>query len=198
MFLALTFHYVYANISNVMERKPRYMGPVKLVSQKDNLTHARRHDGNGDGDGILQSTEQLNQWQTANSGHSDNDNDNDSYHIPNDVDAFKNDFDRERDEKKKRRSKIAVAVGIFATFALGATLAVSGHTADSESAPPVGETEIAQPDDTYWGYGGEIQAEQENAPKDRREIVHDIEQLNPDLDQPLQLGDEVKLPDYDQ
>ena len=47
MFLALTFHYVYANISSVMERKPRYMEPVKLVNRKDNLAYARRHDGNG-------------------------------------------------------------------------------------------------------------------------------------------------------
>ena len=195
MFLALTFHYVYANISSVMERKPRYMEPVKLVKREDSLAYARRHDGNGDG--ILQSTEQPNQWQIANRGHYSNDDD--SYHIPNDVDAFKNDFDRERDEEKKRRSKIAVAVGIFATFALGATLAVSGHAADSKAAqPPVGKTEIAQQNDTYWGYGGEIQTKQENAPKDRREIVYDIEQLNPDLDQPLQIGDEVKLPDYDQ
>lgn len=193
MFLALTFHYVYANISNVMERKPRYMGPVKLVSQKDNLAHARRHDGNGDG--ILQSTEQLNQWQTANSGHSDNDDD--SYHIPNDVDTFKNSFDRERNEEKERRNRVAVAVGIVATLALSATLAIGSHAANGKSAQPLpGETAIAQQDDTYWGYGGEIQAEQENAPKDRREIVHDIEQLNPDLDQPLQIGDEVKLPDY--
>lgn len=195
MFLALTFYYVYANISNVMEGKPRYMESVKLVNRKDNLAYARGHDGNGDG--ILQSTEQPNQWQTTDRGHYGNDDD--SYHIPNDVDAFKNDFDRERDEEKKRRSKIAVAVGIFATFALGATLAVSGHAADSKAAqPPVGKTEIAQQNDTYWGYGGEIQTEQENAPKDRREIVYDIEQLNPDLDQPLQIGDEVKLPDYDQ
>ena len=119
--------------------------------------------------------------------------------MPNDVDAFKNGFDRERDEEKKRRSKIAVAVGIFATLALGVTLVVGGHAADSKAAqPPVGKTEIAQQNDTYWGYSDEIQAEQENAPKDRREIVYDIEQLNPDLDQPLQLGDEVKLPDYDQ
>lgn len=194
MFLALTFHYVYANISGVMERKPRYMEPVKLVNKKDSLAYARRHDGNGDG--ILQSTEQSNQWQTANRGHYSNDDD--SYHIPNDVDTFKNGFDRERDEEKKRRSKIAVAVGIFATFVLGVTLAVSSHVADSKSAPPVGKTEIAQQNDTYWGYSDEIQAEQENAPKDQREIVYDIEQLNPDLDQPLQIGDEVKLPDYDQ
>ena len=195
MFLVLTFYYVYANISNVMEGKPRYMESVKLVNRKDNLAYARGHDGNGDG--ILQSAEQPNQWQTTDRGHYGNDDD--SYHMPNDVDAFKNDFDRGRDEEKKRRSKIAVAVGIFATFALGATLAVSGHAADSKAAqPPVGKTEIAQQNDTYWGYGGEIQAEQENAPKDRREIVYDIEQLNPDLDQPLQLGDEVKLPDYDQ
>ena len=47
MFLALTFHYVYANIGSVMERKPRYMEPVKLVNRKDSLAYARRHDGNG-------------------------------------------------------------------------------------------------------------------------------------------------------
>lgn len=170
------------------------MEPVKLVKREDNLAYARRHDGNGDG--ILQSTEQSNQWQTANRGHWDNDDD--SYHIPNDVDTFKNGFDREREEEEKRRSKIAVAVGIFATFVLSVTLAVSSHVADSKSAPPVGKTEIAQQNDTYWGYGDEIQAEQKNAPKDQREIVYDIEQLNPDLDQPLQVGDEVKLPDYDQ
>ena len=195
MFLALTFHRVYANISSVMERKPRYMEPVKLVKREDSLAYAHRHDGNGDG--ILQSTEQPDQWQTAKRGQRGNHNDN--YHIPNDVDAIKNDFDRERDEKKKRRSEIAVAIGIVATLALSATLAIGGHVANGKSAQPLpGETAIAQQDDTYWGYGGEIQAEQENAPKDRREIVHDIEQLNPDLDQPLQLGDEVKLPDYDQ
>ena len=196
MFLVLTFYYVYANISNVMERKPRYMEPVKLVNRENNLTYARGHDGNGDG--ILQSSEQPNQWQTANRDHYGNDDD--SYHIPNDVDTFKNDFDRERNEKKERRNRVAVAVGIYATaLALGVILVVSGHAVDGKSAqPPVGRTEIAQQNDTYWGYGGEIQAEQENAPEDRREIVHDIEQLNPDLDQPLQLGDEVKLPDYDQ
>lgn len=196
MFLALTFYYVYANISNVMEGKPRYMESVKLVNRKDNLAYARGHDGNGDG--ILQSTEQPNQWQTTDRGHYGNDDD--SYHIPNDVDAFKNGFDRERNEEKEHRNRVAVAVGICATtLALGVTLVVGGHAADSKVAqPPVGKTEIAQQNDTYWGYGGEIQAEQENAPKDRREIVYDIEQLNPDLDQPLQLGDEVKLPDYDQ
>lgn len=47
MFLALTFHYVYANISNVMEGKSRYMEPVKLVKREDSLAYARRHDGNG-------------------------------------------------------------------------------------------------------------------------------------------------------
>lgn len=47
MFLALTFYYVYANISNVMEGKPRYMESVKLVNRKDNLAYARGHDGNG-------------------------------------------------------------------------------------------------------------------------------------------------------
>ena len=47
MFLALTFHYVYANISGVMERKPRYMEPVKLVKREDSLAYARRYDGNG-------------------------------------------------------------------------------------------------------------------------------------------------------
>lgn len=192
MFLALTFYYVYANVSSVMERKPIYMEPVRLVNREDNLAYPRRHDGNGDG--ILQSTEQPNQWQTANRGHSDNDDD-----IPNDVDTFKNSFDRERDEERKRRSEIAVAVGIVATLALSATLAIGGHVANGKSAQPLpGETAIARQNNTYWGYGGEIQAEQENAPKDRREIVHDIEQLNPDLDQPLQIGDEVKLPDYDQ
>jgi len=41
MFLVLTFYYVYANISNVMERKPRYMEPVKLVNRENNLTYAR-------------------------------------------------------------------------------------------------------------------------------------------------------------
>ena len=196
MFLTLTFHYVYANISSVMERKPRYMEPVKLVKREDSLAYAHRHDGNGDG--ILQSTEQPNQWQTANRGQWGNDDD--SYHIPNDVDAFKNDFDRERNEEKERRNRVAVAVGICATtLALGVTLVVGGHAADSKAAQPlVSKTEIAQQNDTYQGYGGEIQAEQENAPKDRREIVYDIEQLSPGLDQPLQIGDEVKLPDYDQ
>ena len=162
MFLTLTFHYVYANISSVMERKPRYMEPVKLVKREDSLAYASRHDSNGDG--ILQSTEQPNQWQTANRGQWGNDDD--SYHIPNDVDAFKNDFDRERNEEKERRNRVAVAVGICATtLALGVTLVVGGHAADSKAAqPPVGNTEMAQQNDTYQGYGGEIQAEQENAP----------------------------------
>ena len=61
-----------------MERKPRYMEPVKLVKREDSLAYARRHDGNGDG--ILQSTEQPNQWQTANRGQWGNDDD--SYHYP--------------------------------------------------------------------------------------------------------------------
>ena len=47
MFFALTFHYVYANISSAIERKPRYMEPVKLVKREDSLAYARRHDGNG-------------------------------------------------------------------------------------------------------------------------------------------------------
>ena len=195
MFLTLTFHYVYADISGVMERKPRYMEPVKLVNRKDNLTYARRHDGNGDG--ILQSTEQSNRRQTTDSRHWNNDDDR---RHTDEIDEFSNGFKQERDEEKERRNRVAVAVGICATtLVLGVTLVVGGHAADSKAAqPPVGKTEIAQQNDTYWGYGGEIQAEQENAPKDQREIVYDIEQLNPDLDQPLQIGDEVKLPDYDQ
>ena len=123
------------------------MEPVKLVKREDSLAYARRHDSNGDG--ILQSTEQPNQWQAANRGQWGNDDD--SYHIPNDVDAFKNDFDRERNEEKERRNRVAVAVGICATtLALGVTLVVGGHAADSKAAqPPVGKTEIAQQNDTY-------------------------------------------------
>lgn len=102
MFLALTFHYVYANISSVMERKPRYMEPVKLVKREDSLAYARRHDGNGDG--ILQSTEQPNQWQTANRGQRGNDDD--SYHIPNDVDAFKNDLIGSETRKRNAVAKL--------------------------------------------------------------------------------------------
>ena len=204
-----------------MERMNNRMKPTRLVTREQNLAHIRGYDDNADG--VLEDTERGNdfgdtdnydpasRWQVIEGGRG-NGGDDGNFHIPdNDIDDFRDDFDRERGENSRFRKIVRFVGG----FALAAAVAFGAHAAANKLAEAHGpELNDLQPGreyvvhdgDTPLSIAGEVRDDDPNAPRDVNQIYRDMQGmeanqdvLDPDHDGNLDLihpGDILYAPDY--
>ena len=204
-----------------MERMNNRMKPTRLVTREQNLAHIRGYDDNADG--VLEDTERgddfgdtdnydpASRWQVIEGGRG-NGGDDGNFHIPdNDIDDFRDDFDRERGENSRFRKIVRFVGG----FALAAAVAFGAHAAANKLAEAHGpELNDLQPGreyvvhdgDTPLSIAGEVRDDDPNAPRDVNQIYRDMQGmeanqdvLDPDHDGNLDLihpGDILYAPDY--
>lgn len=204
-----------------MERMNNRMKPTRLVTREQNLAHIRGYDDNADG--VLEDTERgddfgdtdnydpASRWQVIEGGRG-NGGDDGNFHIPdNDIDDFRDDFDRERGENSRFRKIVRFVGG----FALAAAVAFGAHAAANKLAEAHGpELNDLQPGreyvvhdgDTPLSIAGEVRDDDPNAPRDVNQIYRDMQGmeanqdvLDPDHDGNLDLihpGDVLYAPDY--
>ena len=204
-----------------MERMNNRMKPTRLVTREQNLAHIRGYDDNADG--VLEDTERgddfgdtgsydpASRWQVI-EGRRVNSGDDGNFHIPdNDIDDFRDDFDRERGENSRFRKIVRFVGG----FALAAAVAFGAHAAANKLAEAHGpELNDLQPGreyvvhdgDTPLSIAGEVRDDDPNAPRDVNQIYRDMQGmeanqdvLDPDHDGNLDLihpGDILYAPDY--
>ena len=204
-----------------MERINNRMKPTRLVTREQNLAHIRGYDDNADG--VLEDTERgddfgdtdnydpASRWQVI-EGWRGNGGDDGNFHIPdNDIDDFRDDFDRERGENSRFRKIVRFVGG----FALAAAVAFGAHAAANKLAEAHGpELNDLQPGreyvvhdgDTPLSIAGEVRDDDPNAPRDVNQIYRDMQGmeanqdvLDPDHDGNLDLihpGDILYAPDY--
>lgn len=197
------------------------MKPTRLVTREQNLAHIRGYDDNADG--VLEDTERgddfgntdnydpASRWQVIEGGRG-NGGDDGNFHIPdNDIDDFRDDFDRERGENSRFRKIVRFVGG----FALAAAVAFGAHAAANKLAEAHGpELNDLQPGreyvvrdgDTPLSIAGEVRDDDPNAPRDVNQIYRDMQGmeanqdvLDPDHDGNLDLihpGDILYAPDY--
>lgn len=197
------------------------MKPTRLVTREQNLAHIRGYDNNADG--VLEDTERgddfgdtdnydpASRWQVIEGGRG-NGGDDGNFHIPdNDIDDFRDDFDRERGENSRFRKIVRFVGG----FALAAAVAFGAHAAANKLAEAHGpELNDLQPGreyvvhdgDTPLSIAGEVRDDDPNAPRDVNQIYRDMQGmeanqdvLDPDHDGNLDLihpGDILYAPDY--
>lgn len=197
------------------------MKPTRLVTREQNLSHIRGYDDNADG--VLEDTERgddfgdtdsydpASRWQVIEGGRG-NGGDDGNFHIPdNDIDDFRDDFDRERGENSRFRKIVRFVGG----FALAAAVAFGAHAAANKLAEAHGpELNDLQPGreyvvhdgDTPLSIAGEVRDDDPNAPRDVNQIYRDMQGmeanqdvLDPDHDGNLDLihpGDILYAPDY--
>lgn len=204
-----------------MERMNNRMKPTRLVTREQNLSHIRGYDDNADG--VLEGTERgddfgdtdnydpASRWRVIEGGRG-NGGDDGNFHIPNnDIDDFRDDFDRERGENSRFRKIVRFVGG----FALAAAVAFGAHAAANKLAEAHGpELNDLQPGreyvvhdgDTPLSIAGEVRDDDPNAPRDVNQIYRDMQGmeanqdvLDPDHDGNLDLihpGDILYAPDY--
>ena len=204
-----------------MERMNNRMKPTRLVTREQNLAHIRGYDDNADG--VLEDTERgddfgdtdsydpASRWRVIEGGRG-NGGDDGNFHIPdNDIDDFRDDFDRERGENSRFRKIVRFVGG----FALAAAVAFGAHAAANKLAEAHGpELNDLQPGreyvvhdgDTPLSIAGEVRDDDPNAPRDVNQIYRDMQGmeanqdvLDPDHDGNLDLihpGDILYAPDY--
>lgn len=204
-----------------MERMNNRMKPTRLVTREQNLAHIRGYDDNADG--VLEDTERgddfgdtdsydpASRWRVIEGGRG-NGGDDGNFHIPdNDIDDFRDDFDRERGENSRFRKIVRFVGG----FALAAAVAFGAHAAANKLAEAHGpELNDLQPGreyvvhdgDTPLSIAGEVRDDDPNAPRDVNQIYRDMQGmeanqdvLDPDHDGNLDLihpGDVLYAPDY--
>lgn len=197
------------------------MKPTRLVTREQNLAHIRGYDDNADG--VLEDTERgddfgdtdsydpASRWHVIEGGRG-NGGDDGNFHIPdNDIDDFRDDFDRERGENSRFRKIVRFVGG----FALAAAVAFGAHAAANKLAEAHGpELNDLQPGreyvvhdgDTPLSIAGEVRDDDPNAPRDVNQIYRDMQGmeanqdvLDPDHDGNLDLihpGDVLYAPDY--
>lgn len=197
------------------------MKPTRLVTREQNLSHIRGYDDNADG--VLEGTERgddfgdtdnydpASRWRVIEGGRG-NGGDDGNFHIPNnDIDDFRDDFDRERGENSRFRKIVRFVGG----FALAAAVAFGAHAAANKLAEAHGpELNDLQPGreyvvhdgDTPLSIAGEVRDDDPNAPRDVNQIYRDMQGmeanqdvLDPDHDGNLDLihpGDILYAPDY--
>lgn len=197
------------------------MKPTRLVTREQNLSHIRGYDDNADG--VLEDTERgddfgdtdsydpASRWRVIEGGRG-NGGDDGNFHIPdNDIDDFRDDFDRERGENSRFRKIVRFVGG----FALAAAVAFGAHAAANKLAEAHGpELNDLQPGreyvvhdgDTPLSIAGEVRDDDPNAPRDVNQIYRDMQGmeanqdvLDPDHDGNLDLihpGDILYAPDY--
>lgn len=204
-----------------MERMNNRMKPTRLVTREQNLAHIRGYDDNADG--VLEDAERddgfddtgsydpASRWQVIEGGRG-NSGDDGNFHIPdNDIDDFRDDFDRERGENSRFRKIVRFVGG----FAIAAAVAFGAHAAANKLAEAHGpELNDLQPGreyvvhdgDTPLSIAGEVRDDDPYAPRDVNQIYRDMQGmeanqdvLDPNHDGNLDLihpGDILYAPDY--